>query len=280
MGKHAQLVIGPAGAGKSTYCSTVHTHCSTMKRTVHIVNLDPAAEHFEYPISIDIRELISLEDVMEELGYGPNGGLIYCMEYLMDNMQWLADQVNDYGDDYLIFDCPGQIELYSHLPVMKRLCSELQRIGYQVAGVYCIDSLVVTDAGRFIAGSLMCLSAMIQLELPHINVLTKCDLIQDKTEIDRFLDPSVETILDDLAGGTSSKFEQLNVAMGALLEDYSMVSFVPLDISDDESVELVLSHVDNAIQYGEDLEPVEPQDNVFERGLPSEAEAAAELFKE
>lgn len=32
----------------------------------------------------DIRELISLEDVMEELGLGPNGGLIYCMEYPPD----------------------------------------------------------------------------------------------------------------------------------------------------------------------------------------------------
>lgn len=69
------------------------------------MNLDPAAEHFSYPVSvgnvlfrqhlsyaicsigpnfvygIDIRELISLEDVMEELQLGPNGGLIYCMEY-------------------------------------------------------------------------------------------------------------------------------------------------------------------------------------------------------
>lgn len=30
---------------------------------------------------LDIRDLISVEDVMEELGYGPNGGLVYCMEY-------------------------------------------------------------------------------------------------------------------------------------------------------------------------------------------------------
>lgn len=29
---------------------------------------------------VDIRDLISIEDVMEELGYGPNGGLVYCME--------------------------------------------------------------------------------------------------------------------------------------------------------------------------------------------------------
>jgi hypothetical protein len=38
--------------------------------------------HFLFPcILADIRELISLDDVMEEIGLGPNGGLIYCMEY-------------------------------------------------------------------------------------------------------------------------------------------------------------------------------------------------------
>ena len=28
----------------------------------------------------DVRELISVEDVMDELKYGPNGGLLFCME--------------------------------------------------------------------------------------------------------------------------------------------------------------------------------------------------------
>ena len=37
-------------------------------------------ESFEYQPSIDIRDLISLPDVMSELGYGPNGGLVYCFE--------------------------------------------------------------------------------------------------------------------------------------------------------------------------------------------------------
>ncbi len=37
---------------------------------MHVVNLDPAAEHFKYPMGdaeqgfIDIRELITLEDAM------------------------------------------------------------------------------------------------------------------------------------------------------------------------------------------------------------------------
>jgi hypothetical protein len=179
------------------------------------------------------------------------------MEYLVDNLQWLSDRIDDFGDDYLIFDCPGQIELYTHLPVMQRLCRALQKWGYQVCGVYCIDSLVITDASRLIAGSLMCLSAMIQLELPHVNVLTKCDLVPDKTQIAKFLDPDLSVVLDRLNDDTSSRFAALNTAMAGLIEEYSMVSFQPLDISDEDSVLLTLSLIDNAIQYGEDLEPKE-----------------------
>lgn len=40
--------------------------------------------------------------------------------------------------------------------------------------------------------------------------------------------------------------------MAELLDDYSMVSFTPLDIGDEESIEACLMQVDSAIQYGED----------------------------
>ena len=62
---------------------------SMLKRRILIVNLDPAAEHFKYKCDIDIRDLIGLDDVMEELKLGPNGALIYCMEYLLLNLDWL-----------------------------------------------------------------------------------------------------------------------------------------------------------------------------------------------
>lgn len=105
---------------------------------------------------------------MEELGYGPNGGLIYCMEcgllllllllllgisetwsgrltrgccfrYLIQNLDWLQDLLAEYSDDdYFIFDCPGQIELYSHLPVMKQLCDALRDWGFAICGVYLV----------------------------------------------------------------------------------------------------------------------------------------------
>ena len=39
-----------------------------------------------------------------------------------------------------------------------------------------------------------------------------------------------------------------------------MVSFLPLNINEDHSIDFILGHIDTATQYGEGLEPREPQD--------------------
>ena len=120
----------------------------------------------------DIRDLISLDDVTEELKYGPNGGLLFCMQYLVENMDWLKDQIDEFASDdvYFIFDCPGQIELYTHIPVMKRIVNNLKLWGFNVCGVCTIDATFVVDVTKFLSGALMALSTMINLELPHVNV--------------------------------------------------------------------------------------------------------------
>ena len=91
----------------------------------------------------DIRDLVSVDDVMEELGLGPNGGLLQCMELLMENLEWLRDALGDYDDDYILFDCPGQVELYSHVPVILHLVRWLHSLGFRVVGVYLLDVQVL-----------------------------------------------------------------------------------------------------------------------------------------
>ena len=89
-----------------------------------------------------------------------------------------------YGDDdYLIFDCPGQIELYSHATVFRTFVDWMKGQGWALCAVYCLDSQFVMETPKFIAGSLQAMAAMVQLELPHVNVLTKADLIQDKVRL-------------------------------------------------------------------------------------------------
>mmetsp|Transcript_27873 Transcript_27873/g.38536 ORF Transcript_27873/g.38536 Transcript_27873/m.38536 type:complete len:272 (-) Transcript_27873:156-971(-) len=256
MPRFAQLVIGPAGSGKSTYCNEIQQHCATVGRTVHVVNLDPAAEHFAYQVALDVRELVSLQDVMDEMQLGPNGGLLYCMEYLEESLEdWLAEELADYGDDdYLLFDCPGQIELYSHVPVFRTFVDTLRMWDFHVCAVYLLDANFVCDGAKFVAGCMQALSAMVLMEVPHVNVLTKMDTIDNKKQIKRFLEFDAKMLALELNHGSNEKMQKLNDAVAGLIDDYSMVSFIPLDITKETSIQGLLSQVDYAIQYGEELE--------------------------
>jgi Conserved hypothetical ATP binding protein len=62
-------------------------------RKVSIVNIDPANDHIPYPCAVNIADLITLDDVMDEFGLGPNGGMMYCMEYLEKNLDWLIEKL-------------------------------------------------------------------------------------------------------------------------------------------------------------------------------------------
>lgn len=256
--RYAQIVIGPAGSGKSTYCDSVRQHCEIVGRSVHVVNLDPAAEEFHYPVAFDIRELISLEDVMEELQLGPNGGLLYCMEYLEENLEdWLGEQLEGYGDeDYLLFDCPGQIELYSHVSVMKSFSQYLSRQGYNLVAVYCLDVQFASDGPKFVAGALQALSAMVQLELPHVNLLTKVDLLAEDSKgvLDEFLFPEARALAQQLHSGTRPGLRRLNDSIASLVDDWNLVSFLPVNYSEEDSIQDVLAQIDRTLQFGEDAE--------------------------
>jgi len=63
----------------------------------------------EYTPAADISELIKHEEVMTHFGLGPNGALVYCMEFLETNVKWLITKILNLKDHYLIFDCPGQV---------------------------------------------------------------------------------------------------------------------------------------------------------------------------
>ncbi|XP_018328665.1 GPN-loop GTPase 3 isoform X1 [Agrilus planipennis] len=273
--RYAQLVIGPAGSGKSTYCSAMVQHGIDTKRHIDVVNLDPAAEYFDYNPLVDVRELIQVEDTMEdeELHFGPNGGLIFCIEYLLENSDWLQNKLGDQEDDYILFDCPGQIELYTHLTAIRKLINLLQNWNFNVCSVFLVDVQFMTDGAKFLSGTMAALSVMVNLEIPHVNLLSKMDLLSKsaKKQLDRFLEPDSHAILGDIELRTTrfnEKHQRLTEAIGRLVEDYSLVRFIPLNLKDNENVADVLLTIDNVIQFGEDqdvkvkeFEALDPEDD-------------------
>ncbi|XP_014210951.1 GPN-loop GTPase 3 [Copidosoma floridanum] len=265
--RYGQLVIGPAGSGKSTYCSIMQKHAAADRRTIDVVNLDPAAEHFDYDCLIDIRELISVDDVAETLNLGPNGSLVYSFEYLIKNLSWLKDELKDTDDDYIIFDCPGQLELYTHMTVMKDLITALQDSNFHLCVVFLVDSQFLVDASKFLSGTMAALTAMINLELPHVNVLSKMDLLSKaaRKQLDMYLEPDPMNLL---AEEDDDHYSKLTQALGRVIEDYSLVRFLPLNIKDEESIADIKLTVDNIIQYGEeedvrmrDFDEPDPEDD-------------------
>lgn len=295
MSKFGVLVMGPAGAGKTTFCTALIQHLQTVRRSCFYVNLDPAAESFAYQPDLDIRDLISLDDVMEEMSLGPNGGLIFCFEFLLQNLDFLHNAIEPLSEEYLIiFDLPGQIELYTHIPLIPELIKFLSRqgaLGINLCATYLLEATFVVDKAKFFAGTLSAMSSMIMMELPHVNILSKMDLINDRisnTQLKKFVDPDANLMDEEDTGRNpltdedmfndddprdtenvmkGKSFNKLNRAVARLIEDFSMVSFLKLNVSDEESVGDILSYIDNMIQYHESQEPKEPKE--FDNNEPT-----------
>lgn len=93
----AQLVIGPPGSGKSTYCNGMRQFLSAIGRKCSIFNLDPANDQTSYPCALDVRDLVTLEEIMREESLGPNGAVLYALEELEENFDWIEGGLRDLG---------------------------------------------------------------------------------------------------------------------------------------------------------------------------------------
>ncbi|KAF2428287.1 hypothetical protein EJ08DRAFT_671452 [Tothia fuscella] len=278
----AQLVIGPPGSGKSTYCDGMHQFMSAIGRRCSIVNLDPANDKTTYPAALDVRDLVTLDEIMEgEEALGPNGGVLYALEELEGNFEWLEQGLRGLGDDYVIFDCPGQVELFTHHGSLRNIFFRLQKLGYRLVVLHLTDSYVLTEPSMYISALLLALRSMLQMDLPHLNVLTKIDNLRNYPPLTFNLDFYTEVqdleyllpALDAERSGNSqtpedsnqeattspekrkeeaeppSKFAALNRAIIDLVQDFSLVGFETLAVEDKQSMASLLKAIDRASGY-------------------------------
>ena len=152
----------------------------------------------------------------------------------------------------------------SHWPVSRSLSHDrLQSEGWTVGCVYCLDAQFSEEASKYVAGSLNALTAMVRdvlvvasfraishldisfhvfcflprqvnIELPHVNVLTKLDLVRGRARQDGLIDwqdededdereliiPDRESLLRELNESYShSKWLRLNEGIVSLLDE-------------------------------------------------------------
>ncbi|KAL3805992.1 hypothetical protein ACHAW5_002349 [Stephanodiscus triporus] len=356
---YGQIIIGAPGAGKTTYCDGMQQYLKLLGRECHVVNLDPANEvppstgddgdggddaaatavprgegrgnsQLPYETILDVCEdVISLDSVMSELNLGPNGGLLYCMEYLEHHLsevlKLLKERLGIGGQKqhhhpnraYLLFDLPGQIELTAHSNVISRIAQRLTReLDLRLVCVQLVDAAVcLTDVSKFIGAALVCTASMMRLELPCVNVLSKMDLLQTSSsfggstgeiekndddsgsayddghdnsplpfnlefftqchDLHRLVDYLDSNPMDFMASGNvadplldymedpeyrqaqertrssnfNRKYRKLHHELCDMVEDFSLLSFLPLSIQDAESVGRVVARVDKCNGY-------------------------------
>lgn len=207
-----------------------------------------------YECALNITELINLQDVMQEYGLGPNGGMIYCLEYLEQNFDWLQEGLENLKDgEYIVFDMPGQVELSTNHDSLRNVIRKLEKLGYRLAAVNLVDSFHVTDASKYIAVLLLSLRTMLQLELPHLNVLSKIDLITKYGDLPFNLDYYTE--VQDLEylqyeldkDPRSAKYGALNKAICEIVEEFGLVGFQTLCVEDKMSMAALVRQIDQML---------------------------------
>lgn len=260
---YGQVVIGPPGSGKSTYCHGMYQFLSAIGRKLCIVNLDPANDTLPYPnCALDIRNFITLEEIMEELNLGPNGGLMYALESIDDSgVDFLLNKIKQLKNDlyYLIFDCPGQVELFTHHNSLFKILNKIIKSNdLRLCVVSLIDSIYLTSPSQYISVLLLSLRTMLQLSLPHVNVISKIDLLKGYGSLPFRLDYYTEVhdlnyllpyLEDESKSVLGKKYVRLTEIISEIVEDFNLVSFEVLAIEDKQSMINLLCIIDKANGY-------------------------------
>lgn len=144
----------------------------------------------------------------------------------------------------------------------------------QLVVLHLTDSIVLSRPSLYVSSLLLALRSMLQMDLPHLNVLTKIDNLQNYPNLPFNLDYYTEVqdlqyLLPHLnreqtsgipgpgtAGAAkdadmdgeepTSKFSALNSAIVELVEDFALVGFETLAVEDKKSMMTLLRAVDRA----------------------------------
>ena len=265
---YGAVVVGPPGAGKSTFCAGLCRYLSLAERPCALINLDPACEGDGLTkFAIDVRDFVSVDAVMQQQKLGPNGALRYCLEQLWKS-NWLKDQIDALEEDdcfpYVVFDCPGQTELYVHDFSLRGILDDIRReFDARFTAAHLVDVAQCAVPTSYVAACLLSLTAMLRLELPHINILTKMDManrydlamplefFREAQELHRIapfcgVQPcSLEDdVVDEEPSAYARQLQKLSGKICELVDDFSLVCYEPLDVSDGESVAKVVRLLD------------------------------------
>lgn len=125
----------------------------------------------------------------------------------------------------------------------------------QLVAVHLADASNISDPARYISLLILALRAMLMLELPHVNVLSKMDLLDDEQRdallfsLDYYTEVQDLSYLSDHLAETQPRLAAMSRVLCEVVEDFGLVSFETLAVEDKASMLHLVHVLDRAIGY-------------------------------
>jgi GTPase SAR1 family protein len=245
-------IIGTAGSGKSTLTNSYKRWTELKGLDAITVNLDPGAENLPYEPDVDIRDWISLEEVMESHGLGPNGAQIACADMLALNISDIKKSIESFKTDYVLLDTPGQLELFVFRESGKYI---IQFLNPQRSIItYLIDYILAKTASGFISQLLLSINTNFRLNQSQINILSKADMLtkEERNKVIKWSKDSDELNNAVLCEETSV-YREINENILQIIKNFESHTFLYPTGKDLFGIEDLYTAIQLQFEGGEDL---------------------------
>ena len=210
------------------------------------VNLDPGVRIMPYVPDIDIRDFIVLEEIMEEYGLGPNGGMILASDLMVNYLDDLRHEIDEFNPDWVLVDTAGQLELFAFRETGPLIASSLGFGDIQKSVSFLFDSNFVLRPNGFISTLLLAASVQFRFrKISQINVLSKMDLLDDD-QVDMIIDWSqdfkaLEEFTSERESGLirelSMNLSEVFIQMGSTAE------LIPCTVKREDGLDLLFGYL-------------------------------------
>jgi hypothetical protein len=97
---------------------------------------------------------------------------------MLEIVEQLASDIDDFGPDIAILDTPGQMEMFAFRDVGARIAEEISDEGKGI--IYLFDAGFSRDPLNYVMSMFLASAINMRFQLPQISVLSKADLLGDE----------------------------------------------------------------------------------------------------
>lgn len=210
------------------------------------VNLDPGVRIIPYAPDIDIRDFIILEEIMEEYGLGPNGGMILASDIMINYIDDLRREIDEFNPDWVLVDTAGQLELFAFRETGPLIASSLGFGDIQKSVSFLFDSNFVLRPNGFISTLLLAASVQFRFrKISQINVLSKMDLLDDD-QIDMVINWSQDfkALEESTSERESGLIRELSMDLSEVfIQMGSTAELIPCTIKREDGLDLLFGYL-------------------------------------